>query len=378
MRKSLTPVISAAVSLAITISSFAPAQANLLPESFIKLATSPALANPGIIVIDPSNEGVLYDQSGETPRAPASVLKLVAMTTAITQLGVDKTFTTGIYKTTTPNTFLLKSDGDPWLTASKFEATKYHRVFLPGLISSALAQAKSHNITIINSGVYSKDITAIQSFFRKKYVFHFKPTNANIETSELIKESVSPPLKDIAQFCLLYSDNLLAERLARAAAKQLGFPATGEGIQSAFLKTLGDLQVPTDGLDVKDGSGLSHEDRIAPKTLATLLIRIKEKPELKVIYDGLPVAGLSGTLEKRFIKDAPSAVGLVKAKTGWINTSVSLAGYVDVGEEQYVFTVIADQLTPRETNRALARKAIDKMLATIAKPSMAESSTLNK
>ena len=69
---------------------------------------------------------------------------------------------------------------------------------------------------------------------------------------------------------------------------------------------------------------------------------------------------------------------MLKAKTGWINTSVSLAGYVEVGTEQYVFAVIADQVTPRETNRALARKAIDKMLATIAKPAETDSSTLNK
>ena len=72
------------------------ASANILPPAFLKLATSPALANPGIIVIDPSNEGTLYDETGDTPRAPASVLKLVAMTTAITELGPTKTFLTGI------------------------------------------------------------------------------------------------------------------------------------------------------------------------------------------------------------------------------------------------------------------------------------------
>ena len=364
--------------LVLGLSSALPAQANLLPSSFIKLAGSPALANPGIIVIDPGNEGVLYDQTGDTPRAPASVLKLVAMTTAITELGSEKTFTTGIYKTDQPNTFLLKSNGDPWMTASKYEAKKYHRAFLPGLVSSALATTKSHNITLLNSGVYSKDIASVQSFFRKKYVFHIKPASSVETNPELIREVVSPPISEIAQFCLLYSDNLLAERLARTAAKQMGFTADGAGIQSAFIKTLTDLEVPTEGLEVQDGSGLSHDDRITPKTLATLLIRIKSKPELKVIYDGLPVAGESGTLEKRFVKDAPTAVGLVKAKTGWINTSVSLAGYVEVGTEQYVFAVIADQVTPRETNRALARKAIDKMLATIAKPATQDSSTLAK
>jgi D-alanyl-D-alanine carboxypeptidase len=67
------------------------------------------------------------------------------------------------------------------------------------------------------------------------------------------------------------------------------------------------------------------------------------------------------------VKDAPTAVGLVQAKTGWINNSVSLAGYVDVGNQKYVFAVIADHVKPYESYRAQARIAIDRMLGTIAK-----------
>ena len=86
------------------------------------------------------------------------------------------------------------------------------------------------------------------------------------------------------------------------------------------------------------------------------------------ILEGLPLAGKTGTLKSRFITDAPSAVGLVKAKTGWINGTVSLAGFVTVGNDQYVFTVIADHVKQNENSRQLARLTIDRMLATIAKP----------
>ena len=77
---------------------------------------------------------------------------------------------------------------------------------------------------------------------------------------------------------------------------------------------------------------------------------------------------MTGTLKNRFVKDAPNAVGLIKAKTGWINTTVSLAGYVNIGERQYVFAVIADKIKPTERTRQATREVIDKMLATIAKP----------
>ena len=97
-------------------------------------------------------------------------------------------------------------------------------------------------------------------------------------------------------------------------------------------------------------------------------MKIKDNPLYAPVVQGLPTAGVSGTLKNRFVKDAPQAVGLVQAKTGWINTSVSLAGYVDVGNQKFAFAVIADHVKPYERYRALAREAIDKMLGTIAAP----------
>ena len=70
--------------------------------------------------------------------------------------------------------------------------------------------------------------------------------------------------------------------------------------------------------------------------------------------------------------DSPNAVGLVRAKTGWINGTVSLAGFVTVGQSQYVFTVIADHVKQTEYSRQLARETIDKMLGTIARPAISQ------
>jgi D-alanyl-D-alanine carboxypeptidase/D-alanyl-D-alanine-endopeptidase (penicillin-binding protein 4) len=102
--------------------------------------------------------------------------------------------------------------------------------------------------------------------------------------------------------------------------------------------------------------------------MAELLWKIRVEPQFQSIYDGLPVAGKSGTLKKRFKKYGKSAKGLIRAKTGWINTSVTMAGYVEVGNNEYIFAVIANHVKPTETSRNLARHTIDKMLATVAKP----------
>ena len=126
------------VALALALTIIEPANANLLPKSFIKYATSPALAHPGIIVIDPNGDQTLFSNSADTLRAPASVLKLVSMTAAVKTLGPDKVFNTAIYSTNQPDTYALIGDRDPWLTATPYEEAKYHRAFSPTLILSLI------------------------------------------------------------------------------------------------------------------------------------------------------------------------------------------------------------------------------------------------
>ena len=58
------------------------------------------------------------------------------------------------------------------------------------------------------------------------------------------------------------------------------------------------------------------------------------------------------------------------AKTGFINTTVSLAGFVTVGAKEYVFAVIADNLEPKLVARNRARETIDLMLGTFTQPAL--------
>ena len=175
-------------------------------------------------------------------------------------------------------------------------------------------------------------------------------------------------MREILNFTLLWSDNVLADRLARNAAVKLGYSRDDLSLNLAFEETLSSLGVDSTGLKVFDGSGLSHGNRVSVRTIAELLLKIRNEPQYQAVYDGLPLSGKTGTLKKRFQESASAAKGLVKAKTGWINTSVTLAGYIEAGESEYVFAVIANRVTPTENSRDRARKIIDKMLASIAKP----------
>jgi len=65
--------------ISILILNIQPANAaDVLPKSFFTYLGSKYLANPGVILIDQSNNSVVYEKGAEVLRAPASVLKLVS------------------------------------------------------------------------------------------------------------------------------------------------------------------------------------------------------------------------------------------------------------------------------------------------------------
>jgi len=348
-----------------------PASALTVPKSFEQLAKSQVLASPGILVIDPVSQSEIFESNANVPRAPASVLKLISTVTAIRAFGQDHTFKTSINSTSDPERFILLGEYDPWLTTSPSSAKKFHRALSTKLITAISSRGiNPAKVTIEFNGLFTKDIANLRAFFGKKLKFK-RVSKSEVKTiSDLapLAEISSPPLSDIIGFTLLWSDNTLADRLARNAADEMGFTRDSAGMNQAFQETLHQLGVYSTGLYVKDGSGLSHGDRVSARTMAELLWKIRIESEFQAIYDGLPVAGETGTLKKRFKKAGKAAAGLVKAKTGWIDTSVTMAGYVEVGDNEYIFAVIANHVTPTEKSRDLARKTIDKMLATVAKP----------
>ncbi len=364
-------IIAVVTSISMSLFIATPATALGVPKSFQDLANSQALAKPGILIIDPITQTEIFESEADVPRAPASILKLISSVTAIKAYGADKVFKTSINSTSDPERFILLGEYDPWLTTSMSSAKRFQRALSPKLIS-AIGQTgvDPETVTIEFNGLFTKDIENLRAFYGNKVKFK-RVTKAEVKTlSGLtpLAEVSSPHLSDIIGFTLLWSDNTLADRLARNASDEMGFTRDSDGMNKAFAETLKSLDVDYAGLSVKDGSGLSHDDRVSARTIAELLWKIRIEPEFQSIYDGLPVAGESGTLKDRFKKSGKSAKGLVKAKTGWINTSVTLAGYVEVGNNEYVFAVIANYLKPTETSRDLARKTIDKMLATVAKP----------
>ncbi len=368
LRRGSTAIVWALASTLLLMTSV-PAQAFSVPSLFIKLGASKTLARPGIIVIDPTTNQTIYSVAPDIGRAPASVLKLFSMSTVLNVLSPDLVFKTSLHETTSQDTFILIGTGDPWITASPFEEHTYQRAFSPSLINKMLKlHPELKSITLEYENVYSLDIQELQRYFAGRLTINPVKVNSIADATQEIASIESPPLAKIIEFTLLYSDNVLADRLGRQAAHAMGFTTDAAGLQAAFSKTLTDLGVSSVGLHIYDGNGLSHQTRVTVRQVADLLLAIRPNPKFAAILAGLPTSGETGTLRNRFIADAPNAVGLVHAKTGWIDNTVSLAGFVTVGPNEYVFAIVANHIHNLESARQAARVTIDQMLGTIAKP----------
>lgn len=132
----------------------------------------------------------------------------------------------------------------------------------------------------------------------------------------------SPTVGDLVHAMLRDSDNGTAELLVKELGRQRrgeGTTAAGTDVIAATLETVG---VARDGLTVADGSGLSDAARLTCRSLTTLLAR-----DAEALSGRLSIAGRDGTLGRRFLGTA--AAGRLRAKTGSLDGTAALAGYVE-------------------------------------------------
>jgi D-alanyl-D-alanine carboxypeptidase/D-alanyl-D-alanine-endopeptidase (penicillin-binding protein 4) len=342
-----------------------------LPVKFLRQASSKALADPGLLVIDPATGQEIFNNKSDKPRIPASVMKILTGYTALTYLGGSKQFTTSIHAIESSTSFVILGQSDPWLTMYRSISQKYGPAYAPDLINKANRE-KATRVEIFYSDLYSSDIAGLTAHFKAQNItidfIKISKRKAESLAGEMIYSINSATVDQMVSFIIRFSDNRLSDRLAELSAIEHGFKPNKAGLLTTYQDALLSRAIGVEGLDIHDGSGLSKSNRVSSRTVVDLLTSVRNVSEYKSLYKGLPTSGKTGTLKKRFKKVSPNSVGLVKAKTGWVNGTVSLAGYITSGEKEYVFAVIADQLPWRYSATLKARESIDKMIGSLAAP----------
>ena len=372
-----------AVCLALILS-IAPADAALSPESipavFDELLKVPTLSNPAMIVIDGSTGQIIYEKNIYSQRKPASVMKVLAGAVTLDYLDPLSVFNTTVNIAPEEKTVVIRGSFDPWISLDHNVARKMNRASLPYMGFNTLSAVKQanggslKNYKVLYSNLYSKDIANLKAFWAKR---GFKPVfkqvtddEAFLAQGDLVVSENSPTVAQIHDWMMLWSDNLLADRLAGLAARAAGYSPNIKGIETIFRALLTQLEIDDSKLVVADASGLSKKNKITAKLMGELLYKIRIDQKYALLYNSLPVGGISGTLENRFLKTAPSAVGLVRAKTGTLNGTATLAGYVQSTDREYVFVTLADDIAKGNAALNKARAAIDRVLGRIAAPNI--------
>jgi D-alanyl-D-alanine carboxypeptidase/D-alanyl-D-alanine-endopeptidase (penicillin-binding protein 4) len=326
----------------------------------------------------------------DLPLAPASTLKLLTAAAALTRLGPDFRFVTRVMAPARPRSdgsvdFLwLVGGGDPVLSTPDFAGWTSKKA---GLAGSALTPLADLAASVINAGVRSVvggvhgDDTRYE---RVRYLSSWPPSakgdgdigplgalSANhgykawdpraigaddpaaYATAALagllnargvpagagddqtappqgvvLAEIPSPPLSLLVADMLRTSDNYMAELLTRELDRFAGGAGTSAGGTRVTAATMASLGLPTTGLAILDGSGLSPGNRSTCR-LELSVLQLAARPGLAALHDGLAVAGVSGTLVKRYV--GTPAQGKLAAKTGWINGAAALVGNLHTG-----------------------------------------------
>jgi D-alanyl-D-alanine carboxypeptidase/D-alanyl-D-alanine-endopeptidase (penicillin-binding protein 4) len=182
-----------------------------------------------------------------------------------------------------------------------------------------------------------------------------------------LAEVESATVAEQVDLMLRESDNYLAEVLGRMAAAAAGQPGSNDGATAAVRAQLAEAGIPADAVTLVDVCGLAMGNQVSARQLAEVVrvITTGTDERLRAALDGFPVAGLTGTLNTRYRDDSTArGAGLVRAKTGTLNTVLALSGYVvDADGRLLVFSFIGNGLTPGAAGN---RAALDQAATALA------------
>lgn len=393
------------------------------------LISSPVFGSQlGVLVTDLTTGQILYQRNAGSGFTPASTAKLATSIAALDVLGPSARFRTTVVTGASPSSIVLVGGGDPTLAAGQPPASDYPQpptllalaastaralrarglrtVRLgydtslytgPGLAQGwSPAYVTTGNVSVITplevdqgrltaSGApEDADVpdslprsadpalqaaTAFGGFLRADGIaISGTPAQVTAPAGATTLASVSsPPLAEILQWMLEESNNVIAENVARHVAIATGRPASFSGAAAAVEAVLARIGL-TSGIRLYDGSGLSVDDSITPQDLIRLIELAAARPKLRSMLTGLPVANFSGTLTAGgsvFGAGGPASRGVVRAKTGNLNTVAALAGIAYARDGQLLsFAVMADKIT--ETNLVPAASSMVSLAGVLA------------
>jgi len=158
------------------------------------------------------------------------------------------------------------------------------------------------------------------------------------------------------------SQNLHAELLLRLLGKEFATDGTFAQGSRVVRQFLVDAGVNDADFFLFDGSGESSRDQMTPRAFTQLLSYASKQFWGVGWRASLPIAGVDGTLDHRFLNSPLK--GKMWAKTGTLNEVNSLSGYLTAASgKTLAFSILVNGRRPGDDAE---QRAIDKIAEAIA------------
>jgi D-alanyl-D-alanine carboxypeptidase/D-alanyl-D-alanine-endopeptidase (penicillin-binding protein 4) len=149
------------------------------------------------------------------------------------------------------------------------------------------------------------------------------------------------------------SNNFMAEQILKTLDARPG-PATFAGALERVRGYLGALGVPTEGMQLGNGSGLYDTNRVTPAQFTALLAAVYRDLRIRPDYlASLSIMGVDGTARSRL--RGSSRAGWVRVKTGTLDGVSALTGYAGAPDRKPIaFAIILNGLKKSDASQARA------------------------
>lgn len=367
-----------------------------------------------VAVFDLTANRYLYKLRPDVPRVPASNEKLVTSSAALASWTATHRFSTQVFLDRSPDadgvvrgSVYMRGLGDPTFSTKSYAERHWGMVtgnvqdlvrglralgikritgrviaddgyfdtartvanWRPSVLAyCAPLSALTLNESTSSSGGYVKNpaLAAATSLTRRLRaagirVAHAPGRAATPVTATLAFTERSARLSHVLAAMNKPSDNFLAEELLKGLGAGFGAGGTtraGASVAKSFLNSFG----AGEDVRVRDGSGLSYQDRLTTHMVLKILGQMARRPDFAVFRNSLAVAGVDGTLKYRMRGTA--AAGNVRAKTGTLNVASNLSGYVtSANGHKLTFSMLMNGSRVNTTRAHAAQDAVAVLLA---------------
>ncbi|WP_375738375.1 D-alanyl-D-alanine carboxypeptidase/D-alanyl-D-alanine-endopeptidase [Pseudomonas boanensis] len=163
---------------------------------------------------------------------------------------------------------------------------------------------------------------------------------------KLLARAFSPDLVEIIRDINKYSNNTMAQQLFLSIGAQFRTQTDGDDAKAAqrvIRSWLARKGITAPHLVMENGSGLSRQERVSAREMATILQAAWQSPYAAEFIASLPLVAMDGTMRKRLRHTALE--GEAHIKTGTLNTVRAIAGYSrdNNGNTWAVVAILNDQ-----------------------------------